>query len=141
MKFVPYLMFTGNAEEAMAFYAEAFNGTDVEIMRFDTMPPSDDMPPLEEDYLKKVMHGSMMVAGEPIYFSDAFPGTEIKAGSNLEINLNLEDEGTLRSMFAALSDGGEVTMPLGETFWGSLFGSVTDKYGFRWMLGMSLDTE
>lgn len=141
MKFVPYLMFAGDAEEAMAFYAEAFNGTDVEIMRFDAMPPSDDMPPLEEDYMKKVMHGSMMVAGEPIYFSDVFPGTRVTAGSNLDINLNLEDEDTLRSMFAALAEGGEVTMPLAETFWGSLFGSVTDKYGFRWMLGMPLDME
>jgi len=139
MKFVPYLVFNGNAEEAMKFYEDAFAASEVDLQRFDTMPPSDDMPPIPDDYKDKVLHGSMLVGGEPLYFSDTFPGADVAPGSSLEVHLDLKDEATLRAMFEKLADGGEVTMPVAETFWGSLFGSVTDKYGFRWMLGMALE--
>ena len=138
MQVVPYLIFQGNAEEAMKFYEEAFNAREVTIDRYDSMPPSKDMPPIPDTYKDKILHGSMKIDDELFYFSDAFPDAEIDTGSNLEINLNIEDEDQLRSIFEKLSKGGEITMPLDITFWGSLFGSITDQYGFRWMLGMQV---
>ena len=138
MQVVPYLIFEGKAEEAMTFYKEAFNASEVTIDRYDSMPPSKEMPPVPDTYKDKVLHGSMKIDDVLLYFSDAFPDAEINTGSNLEINLNIEDESQLRSIFEKLSRDGEVTMPLDITFWGSLFGSITDKYGFRWMLGMQV---
>ena len=55
-------------------------------------------------------------------------------GDNIVVSLNLEDEADANKIFNALSNGGEVFMPMEKQFWGAIFGVLTDKYGVEWML-------
>ncbi len=141
MNFIPYLVFTGNCRQAMDFYADALKGKIIYTMEYKDMPPSDDLPPTPDDYMDKILHGTMDIGGERLYFSDTFPSAPITTGNNLEININCSSEAELREIFAKLSIDGKVTMPVAEQFWGSIFASVTDKYGFGWSLNYDLPEE
>jgi PhnB protein len=56
--------------------------------------------------------------------------------SGISLSLTLPDEAAVERAFAALSNGGKVTMPLGKTFWSPRFGMLEDKFGVCWMVGV-----
>ena len=134
MKFIPYLSFEGNAEEALEFYAEIFNGTISRVMRWNEMPIDETTQPIPENYKNKILHSELTIGSNVIYLSDTFPGMKVAYGDSISININPQSEEELRLIFDKLSSGGEVEMPVGEMFWGSVFGSLTDKYGINWSL-------
>lgn len=138
MKFVPYLSFEGNAEEALNFYLDAFRGEIQGIMRFSDMPVEEGAPQIPEEYMNKVLHASLLIGDAILYLSDTFPGGTVTKGNNVEINIAPANEEELRRIFDKLAVGGTVIMPVAEMFWGSLFGSLTDKYGVGWSLDLEL---
>jgi PhnB protein len=131
----PYLFFNGRCEEAVEFYRRAL-GAEVEmLMRMkespEGMPP--DMPP---GYGDKIMHGSLRIQGAPIMVSDGMAA----GGPSFEgfsLSLNVGDAKTAERWFKALSEGGEVTMPLSKTFWSPLFGMLKDRFGVQWMVNLT----
>lgn len=135
MEIQPYLFFNGRCEEAVEFYRRAL-GAEVEmLMRMkespDGMPP--DMPPGYED---KIMHGGLRIQGASILVSDGMA----EGGPSFEgfsLALDVADAKTAERWFKALSEGGEVTMPLSKTFWSPLFGMVKDRFGVHWMVGLT----
>jgi PhnB protein len=139
MKFIPYLSFEGNAEEALNFYIEAFNGELQNIMRYSDMPLEEGSPAIPVAYNNKVLHAALSIGQGLIYLSDTFPGMTISKGNNVEINIEPESEAELRRVFDKLALGGRINMPVEYTFWGSLFGSVTDKFGVGWSLDLTID--
>lgn len=141
MKFIPYLTFEGNAEESSNFYADALGGEIQGIMRYKDSPPMQGMPPTPDDYMDKILHGSLNVNGEILYFSDAFPGSEVTSGNTVEIHIDYDSEDQLRKAFDKLKIGGEVIMPVDKMFWGSVFGSLKDKFGIGWSLNYDLPQE
>lgn len=141
MKFVPYLSFEGNAEEAINFYLDALGGQVTGIMRYKEAPPSEGMPPTPDDYMEKILHGELNVKGEPLYFSDNFPGMKVTKGNIVEINISCDSEEELRDIFDKLVVGGEVRMPVDKMFWDSVFGSLIDKFGIGWSLNYALPQE
>ena len=66
--------------------------------------------------------------------TDGMPGKDAAAGNNIMLTIRLTDEREQTRIFDALSRGGEVTQPLEDTFWGSRFGMLVDRYGIHWML-------
>ncbi len=141
MKFVPYLSFNGNAEEAINFYADILGGEIQTIMRFNEAPASDDMPPIPEDYMDKVLHASLSVNGELLYLSDTFPGMDVTQGDQIEINIAYDSEDALRIAFDKLAAGGTVKMPVDTMFWNAVYGSLVDKFGIGWSLDYELPKE
>lgn len=130
MSTLPYLDFNGRCEEAIEFYRQAV-GASVDML----MPFKDSPEPMPEDKDKsdKILHASMTIAGSTIMASDGFcTGAPKFAG--LGMALSLPDEAAVRRAFDALGDGGQVTMPLGRTFWTPCFGMVTDRFGLCWMV-------
>ena len=129
----PYLFFEGRAEEALTFYTKAFETQVSALMRFKEAPdkpPPGMLPPGSDD---KVMHSSFKVGGTEVMLSDGnCSGKPNFSGFSLAVDTT--DEATARRMFGALAEGGQVTMPLGKTFWSPLFGMVTDRYGVGWMV-------
>ncbi len=129
-----YLFFSGNCEEALAFYKSAL-GAEIEmVMRFDESPdpPPPDM--LAPGFEKKVMHASFRIGATQIMASDGCgPGG---AFSGFSLSLAVATEAEADRYFAALSEGGKVTMPLDQTFWSPRFGMLEDKFGMGWMLNV-----
>jgi len=125
---IPYLSFNGNAAEALDFYSKALDG---EVVFKQTYGETKMESP--EGYKDKVMHASFKAEDLNFLVSDAMPGQTVKAGDNLALSLNFNDIESINKTFAALSEGGKITMELQDTFWGAKFGMLTDKYGFNWM--------
>jgi PhnB protein len=59
--------------------------------------------------------------------------TDAKDSGMVSLSLNFTDAGKIQNVFAAMSDGGNVTMPLQDTFWGATFGMLQDGFGVNWM--------
>ncbi|MBS0425405.1 MAG: VOC family protein [Proteobacteria bacterium] len=130
----PYLMFGGRCEEALEFYRSALGAQVDMLLRFSESP--DPTPPgmLPPGFENKVMHASFRIAGNVIMASDGCEvGTQFK-GFSLSISVATEAEAD--RYFAALSDGGQVQMPLTKTFWSPRFGMLTDRFGIAWMINV-----
>jgi PhnB protein len=133
-----YLNFDGKTEEAFNFYKKVF-GNEFEggIKRFGEMPPDDNMPPLPEEVKQQVLHVSLpILGGFTLMGSDAPQGMgfQVTMGNNVHINIETDSREQTDTLFAALSEGGVVTMALQDMFWGDYFGSCTDKFGVQWMV-------
>ena len=132
----PYLTFNGNCEDAFAFYKSVFGGEYGYISRFKEMPPMEGMnvPQAEGD---KIMHVSLPISKETTLMgsdsSEAF-GKATIAGNNFSISINADSKAEADKLFSAVSAGGNITMPLADTFWGSYFGMCVDKFGIAWMM-------
>ena len=129
----PYLFFEGRTEEAIEFYRKAI-GAEVEMMmRFKDSPdppPPGMVPPGSEN---KVMHSSFRVGGSGVMASDG--GCSGHTGfKGFSLSLPARDEAEADRLFAALSEGGQVQMPMGKTFFSPRFGMVADKFGVSWMV-------
>lgn len=126
MTITPYIMFNGNCEEALNFYAKALNGQIKDLSRFEGSPAEGMI-----DDGQKVMHATF-VAGDFTFM--ASDGTQNEAvGGMVHLSLNFTDAQQQVKVFDALSEGARVTMPLQHTFWGATFGMLTDQFGVSWM--------
>ena len=81
----------------------------------------------------KVMHASFRIGDTMIMASDG-NGLEKGGFDGFSLALTIQDRSQADRYFDALVDGGEVIMPLGETFWSPRFGMLKDRFGIRWMI-------
>jgi PhnB protein len=125
----PYLFFNGNAAAAIAFYESALGARPDGVMHWGDVPGMD-VPPGHE---KRVMHSQLFLGKGIVMVSDGGPGEDVPFGRNVRITLNYTDVAEMTERFDALAQGGEITMPLADTFWGATFGMLTDKFGVAWM--------
>jgi PhnB protein len=132
MKIEPYLSFEGRCEEAIEFYKQALGAQVEMLMRFKDSPepPPPDCPPSPPE---GIMHASLMVGESRLMLSDGMnEGTAQFKGIALSITANSVDEAN--RIFNALSDGGQVQMPMAKTFWSPAFGMLADRFGVAWMV-------
>ena len=139
-----YLNFPRSTEEAFMFYKSVF-GSDftTPIHRFSEVPPQPGQPPLAEADKNLVMHVELpILSGHVLMGTDApeSMGFTLKAGNNMSINLEPDTRTETDRLFKQLSEGGKVEMPLQEMFWGDYFGSLTDRFGVRWMFNCTSKT-
>jgi PhnB protein len=128
----PYLSFEGRAQEAIDFYKSAIGAKVDMIMHFRDAPPEvqSQMSPESKD---KIMHSAFHVGDTQIMATDG--NCSGKAGfSGISLTLNASDNAEAEKLFAALGNGGQVTMPMSETFFANRFGMVADKFGVNWMV-------
>ena len=128
MKLVPYLFFAGNAEEALKFYEEIFDGEITQLSRYSESPM-----PCDEDYKEKIMHSRLVFDGNLVMLSDIMKGKSFSTDGNIEMSLDMMDESRLDKVFNKMAEGGTITMPLAKQFWGAKFGMLKDKFGISWM--------
>ena len=126
MTVTPYIMFNGNCEEALNFYAKALNGEIKGLQRFEGTP-AEGMSADKE----KVMHAQFSAAGLSFMASDGEQNEAV--GGMVHLSLDFDDAREQVKVFDALSEGARITMPLQPTFWGATFGMLTDKFGVNWM--------
>jgi PhnB protein len=134
MKLNPYLNFDGNAEEALNFYAAALNGKIVSIQRY-----ADSPMPSDEDYKNKLIHARLEFDGNLIMISDVFKGQPVSTKGNIQLSVEVDSVAQLEQVFNSMAEGGKITMPLQDQFWGARFGMLEDKFGVTWMFNHQLD--
>ncbi len=123
----PYLNFDGNCRQAMTFYGKCF-GVDVQFMPFSDMPGED-----AKKAGDRIMHAHLSSNSAALMASDVMPGSPFEPGNAHWITVECESIEEIDRLFAAFSESGAITMPLGDTFWGARFGMLTDQFGVRWM--------
>jgi len=133
MEIQPYLLFDGRCEEAVEFYRRAV-GAEVEmLLRFKDSPEPPQPGMLAPGNENKVMHASFKIGTTTVLASDGrCQGRPNFQGFSL--SLIVSDDASAKRLFAALSDGGQVQMPLTKTFFASSFGTLTDRFGVSWMV-------
>ena len=126
----PYLFFDGRCDEALEFYRRALGAEVTMLMRYKESPEKAMVAPGTED---KVMHASFSIDGTEVMASDGrCEGRTSFQGFALSIAVPTEAEADRK--FAALSEGGQVQMPLTKTFFSPRFGMVADRFGMSWMV-------
>ena len=133
MAFHAYLFLSGgDCAPAFEHYQSVFGG-DLEIMRMSEVPQDQRPPGAEPD---SVMHAALRVGDALLMGSDDFTG-DGGPKTGFSVSYSAPDEETARRVFAALSDGGEVQMPLEPTFWSPVFGGCTDRFGVPWLVDVA----
>lgn len=129
----PYLFFGGRCEEAIEFYRTALGAELRMLVRFKEAP--EPQPGLPECFEDKVMHATLQVGATMLMTSDG----RCEGEANFEgfsLSITVSDEAEAERVFAALGEGGLVTMPLEKTFWAPKFGMVQDRFGVGWMVSV-----
>jgi len=139
-----YLNFSDQTEAAFTFYRSVFGGEFTGgINRFKDIPASPDAPPMPPEVLDLVMHVELPITGGHVLMgTDAPPamGFTVVPGNTVHINLEPDTRAEAKRLFDALGEGGTVSMPLQEMFWGAYFGSLTDRFGVHWMVNCASKT-
>lgn len=131
----PHRRFFGNAAEAMKFYQDIFGG-ELQVMTFGEIHTADEVG----DYVDKVMHSELIVAGRVLLFgADIPPGMEVTHGEDTPLSLTGDNaaEAELRGYWDQLAEGANITMALGSVPWGATFGALTDRFGTHWMFNIA----
>ena len=129
MNLAPYLIFDGRCEEALKFYEKAIGGR-IEFIQKWGGSPAEQMA-VNKDW---IMHATFAGKGFKILASDR--GKDARPPSQegmIWLTLNFDSEADEETVFRAMSEGAEVSMPLQDTFWGAHFGMLKDKFGIGWM--------
>jgi PhnB protein len=130
MQVQPYLNFNGRCEEALAFYGKALGAKIEMVMHFKDSPDPAMVSPGSEN---KVMHSSFRVGDAIVLASDGQCQGETNF-QGISLTLTVPNEAEAEQRFGALSDGGQVQMPLTKTFFSPRFGMVADRFGVTWMV-------
>ncbi len=132
-----YLYFDGECRDAFDFYLETFGGEFASLMTFADGPEDMPVPP---DGRNRIMHVSLPLGGALLMGSDTFPGSDAPhvVGTNFAITVPAESREECDRLFARLAAGGTVLSAMEETFWGSYFGQLRDRFGVAWMFNFDL---
>jgi PhnB protein len=134
MEIQPYLSFEGRCDEAIAFYRRAVDAEVTLLMRFKDMPKDagGDCQP-DPKVAEKVMHASLRIGDSIVLASDGRCAGEPNF-KGINLSLIVRDEAEAERRFNALADGGQVHMPLAQTFFSKRFGMLADRFGVSWMV-------
>lgn len=134
----PYLNFNGNCEQAFAFYKSVFGGEFLDFQRFKDVPAEAQLPAIEAEW---IMHVSLPIGRDTILMGSDSPSTigKVIQGSNFHISIQTDHNEETDRLFNRLSEGGQITMPLEQSFWGARFGMFVDKFGIQWMINQAIE--
>jgi PhnB protein len=136
MQVNPYLFYDGNCEAAFKFYEKAL-GAKIEMLLRNEEAPED--MPTSPDRKKKIMHARMTVDGAVLMASDA-PPDHFHKPQGFSVSLTVAEPAEAERRFKALSEGGNVNMPFGKTFFSKGFGMCVDQFGIPWMVNCPVES-
>jgi PhnB protein len=126
----PYLSFNGQCEAAFKFYEKCLGGNGLSFHKYGGSPMSDQMPPEMQD---RVMHATLLFGNTALMGADA-PPQYFTPAQGFSVSLAIDTPEEADRVFAAMSEGGKVMMPIQQTFWTTRFGMFIDKFGIPWMV-------
>lgn len=136
---VPYLFFNGTAADAVALYQKALGAEVLDLRHYEELPEGTSMDgECAAPDPNRVMHAMLRIDSCMLMISDTPQDQDHSRGPQVEICLSFDDLDDQKRRFEALAEGGEVTSELQDVFWGDRFGTLTDRYGIRWMFSCAL---
>ena len=128
-----YLTFNGNCRDAMSFYRDCFGG-ELVLQTIGESPLADKLP---KRMKRCILHSTLTSDALVLLGSDMVSESGLLRGNSVSLSLDCGSEDEIRSCYSELSSGGTIDYPLENTFWGALFGGLTDKFGNHWLLNFS----
>ncbi len=125
-----YLFFNGTCEQAFTRYAEVLGGCIVMMTKYADTPTGEPVPTKDGNL---IMHARLEVGGRVLMGSDS-PAPHFKPAEGFFVAIVVDTPSEADRIFAALAEGGEVAMPIAETFWARRFGMLKDRFGTPWMV-------
>ena len=132
MNVSPYLILDGTCEAAFAFYAKTLGAKIVTTKKFRDVPEACEGIP--ESALDRTMHVALQIGDTVLMGSDSHPMFPYEGIKGASVSVSVDDAAEAERVFAALAKGGNVQMPMGETFWSVRFGMCVDQFGVPWMV-------
>jgi PhnB protein len=126
----PYLTFNGNCREAMEFYRNCLGG-ELTLQRIGDSPLGEQLPP---EMKACILHSTLQCGELVLMASDMVGERGLLRGNAVSLMLNCASEAEIEACYRALAAGGQATHPPERTFWGALFGDLTDRFGNQWLL-------
>jgi PhnB protein len=130
MRVNPYLNFNGDCAEAFKFYEKCLKGKITVMLPVAESPAASQFPP---EWGQKILHVTLTVGDEMIQGSDAL-SPHFDKPQGFAVTIALQDSVEAERIFKALSEGGNVSMPMQETFWAERFAMFVDRFGTPWMI-------
>lgn len=125
-----YLTFSGNCAAALTFYRDCLGGS-LTLQTVGESPMADQLPGIMK---QQILHGTLTSGNLVIMGSDMAPEQGLQRGNSVSLMLQCYSESDVRLLYSRLAEGGQATHPPADTFWGALFGGLTDKFGTLWLL-------
>lgn len=129
VRLISYLTFGGNCREAMTFYQKCLGGQ----LSFQTLgesPMADQFPRKMKDC---ILHSSLHRYDWVLMGTDMVGEEGLVMGNAISLLIECSSEKEMRDLYEMLAENGQPTHPIDATFWGALFGGLTDKYGNDWL--------
>lgn len=130
VKVQTYLNYGGNCEEAFRFYEKHLGGKIGMMMKYGDMPDKKSLPPEQEKF---VLHARLEIGQTALMASDV-PPQQFQPMRSVYLCLSVDSTEEAERIYALLADGGEIFMPIEETFFAFRFGQLRDKFGTNWMI-------
>ncbi|EOQ18670.1 VOC family protein [Bacillus cereus] len=138
-KIIPYLMFNGQAEEAMNYYISICGGSINFLTKYGEN--KEHLPhPISEEELDRVIHAQFTLMGNSLYCSDRAGENQVfEQGNSISLTIECESEEEIERLYVELAKNGKIFMPLQDTFWNAKYAVFADKYGITWQLDYAKD--
>jgi len=133
MQYHCYFSFDGKSKEAIEFYKSVFNAKVVNMLTFGQAPANPNFAVKEQDK-DRICHAELIIGEQRVMFCDCTSDGSVTMGDNIMLAVTSKDIKEIKNIFSAISLGGEILMPFGETFFSPGFGMVKDKFGIKWQL-------
>ena len=130
MKLHTYLNYGGNCAQAFRFYEKHLSGKITMMMTHGQQPNARDVPPDQKD---AILYARMSIGGTDLMGSDV-PSERFQSMRSVYLSLSVQNIDEAERIFALLSDGGEIFMPMQETFFAFRFAMLRDRFGTSWMI-------
>ena len=111
----------------MEFYKTVFGG-ELNVQTFGEAPVD-----ASEADKGRIMHAQLSNGNFMLMASDGMPDRPVTSGDSISLSVHSQSREEQEKYFQKLSEGGQITMPLQDTFWGAYFGMLTDKFGMHWL--------
>lgn len=122
------LTFDGECDAAFALYQQCLGATVTFRLTWGDSPMADQAP---ADWRDKIMHATLQLGNTAISGGDVSPGG-YRRPQGFQLQLDVDEAAVAERIFAQLADGGQVIVPMQQTFWAQRFGAVVDRFGIPW---------
>ncbi|MBN1821462.1 MAG: VOC family protein [Prolixibacteraceae bacterium] len=132
MQIIPTLVFNGDCEEALTFYKKCLGGKILYLERYKDAPSE-----FHPKFGERILHSKFEFNGNTLYASDSIEGKRVVAGDNQTLTVEFDSKEQLTEVYELISEGASIKTPLQESFWGTSYAILTDRYGIKWNLNFT----